>query len=985
MYKIARIVCACLVAICVFCTQSSIRANAYQNPFVELGTDPFVNGSISTFVNDDAGSIVIGDSSGGISRWYYSGPFKYQFQYVGKDPYGAYGSIIGTSPIAGIVIFADQAQGNYYNALNSPTHFFAVTSSNTIIPIGTDPESLSIITDPSYCSWSSSQYGQGICIQMPNTIESAVSSEGNAMFLGFAGHLVEVTSNFIIKDIISNNWQGNGSSWANLVYYSGMPVSNNTATDSSGNGFIGVNTPASWNVFSLVGPYTNYTASAEFVNANGQMGFVGDPNDLEVFPVIPCTTWPYCPPPYVEEYSYNDEFFASTNDGSVIAGDNSGHVIYLSGMYENNFISSTNNSYGLNQSNFIYAGVDAGVDPYSSALIPNQQLPGVVTDNLTAGAAILEHDAIIGDQDGNMFLWEPFNNGITQQLGSNPYGNFGPASGIGININQDVFINSNGSLFGYGFSPLTISPNPVVLSTGQQLQLTVTLDNVSITNYSQLSFSTINNNNNISVSQQGIVCGLAGTSDGQGLQVIASYYGLTASTNVQVLGLKSLIVTPASISNLYMGSSTQLDVVAIYYNGNSLDVTNSSNYVSNNENIAGVNSSGLVKGNRTGYTNIVVSYGGLNVSVPVNVIPYLKEIYAVPSSISNLKMGSSQQLSVYALYSDNTTVNVTNDSNYISEDNNIATVSSTGFVSGVWSGTTNIDITYDNENTVVPVTIIPYLVSLEATPGSLTIYQGLTGSIDVVGYYSDNTSADVTNSCSYSANNNDVSINKGIVTGVSPGISIVTANYNGIISNAVTINVIGISSIYTVPSGNVVLLSNQYYGQVKCYAVYSDNSTKDVTQIAVWSSSNGSIAYIYNYGLYSGNIGNCQISASFDNLTAEFTVDVKQLQSIEASPQEIYLYYENTCSSQEITLTALYSDNSTSQLSLSDVTYEILDSSGNPTNNIYLDTTSDTVCGDTVPGVYKVVLQYGDKSTTVTVYAAYVNNLKVIIGNSSNR
>jgi len=75
---------------------------------------------------------------------------------------------------------------------------------------------------------------------------------------------------------------------------------------------------------------------------------------------------------------------------------------------------------------------------------------------------------------------------------------------------------------------------------------------------------------------------------------------------------------------------------------------------------------------------------------------FLMSIAAVPANVS-LDVNDTRQLAVTATYSDNTTAAVTNDSDYTSDNEDVATVSATGLITAVGEGEATITVTYTED------------------------------------------------------------------------------------------------------------------------------------------------------------------------------------------------------------------------------------------------------------------------------------------------
>jgi len=99
---------------------------------------------------------------------------------------------------------------------------------------------------------------------------------------------------------------------------------------------------------------------------------------------------------------------------------------------------------------------------------------------------------------------------------------------------------------------------------------------------------------------------------------------------------------------------------------------------------------------------------GGDTDIEVSVAVTLESISAEPESVS-LFVGETQQLTVTATYSDESTADVTADSSYESSDTSVVTVSDAGLITGVAQGSATVTVSYTEggitATTDVPVTV----------------------------------------------------------------------------------------------------------------------------------------------------------------------------------------------------------------------------------------------------------------------------------------
>ncbi|CAH6780636.1 BIG2 domain-containing protein [Vibrio chagasii] len=169
--------------------------------------------------------------------------------------------------------------------------------------------------------------------------------------------------------------------------------------------------------------------------------------------------------------------------------------------------------------------------------------------------------------------------------------------------------------------------------------------------------------------------------------------------------------------------------------------------------------------------------------------------------------------------------------------------------------------------------------SSERTQGTslLTLVKGNKQSFVAIGYYSDNSSKELTNLNIWRSNNEKVGyfVEPGKLIGNSLGIIAVTAFKDGITSNTVDVEVTNavITAITVTPSQ--VSVANGQTQQLLATATYSDGTSSDVSSSVTWTSNEPQTATVTPTGLLSGNaVANTTVEAIKDGITSN-TVDVE--------------------------------------------------------------------------------------------------------------
>jgi uncharacterized protein YjdB len=326
--------------------------------------------------------------------------------------------------------------------------------------------------------------------------------------------------------------------------------------------------------------------------------------------------------------------------------------------------------------------------------------------------------------------------------------------------------------------------------------------------------------------------------------------GLDAAT------LVSLAVTPATASAA-IGASQQFSATASYSDGSSRDVTSTgAAWTSATPAAATVNAtSGLAAGVSAGSSVITAAFGGKTASATLTVLPATLRSIALFPADPAINIGASQQFTVMGSFSDNTTRDVTALSTFKSASCCVATINAaSGLALGVTAGTSLITATSGALSATTRLTVKPgTVVSISVAPQAPSLLVGATRQLAVTAAYSDGTSADVTAGSTFaSASPAIVTVGaSGLLTGVTAGVSPVTATFGGLnAATTATVSAATLSSIAVTPAAATVAIAGKQ--QFVATGTYSDNSTAIITNSVAWSSANNTIATVLNTGLATG-------------------------------------------------------------------------------------------------------------------------------------
>ncbi|MES3021050.1 MAG: Ig-like domain-containing protein [Pseudomonadota bacterium] len=329
--------------------------------------------------------------------------------------------------------------------------------------------------------------------------------------------------------------------------------------------------------------------------------------------------------------------------------------------------------------------------------------------------------------------------------------------------------------------------------------------------------------------------------------------------------LVSVAVTPATAS-VAAGFTQQFVATATYSDNSSRIVTTEAAWASANPAVATVvAATGVARGVTTGTTNISATLGGKSGAAALTVTPAVLVSMQVAPVNTSISAGINQQFTAMGTFSDASTRDITAATTFASSLPAVATINaSTGVARGVTAGTTVITASSGTSSASTNLTVTALaLVSVQITPVTPTVQIGSTRQMFVTARYSDLSTVNVTGSSTYVSGSPAVAtINaNGILTGVSAGNALVTGTFNGMSSSTLAnVPSATITSIAVTPAAASVAVGNTR--QFTATATYSDASTGNVTNSALWTSSNPLVATVLPTGVARG------VATGVANITA---------------------------------------------------------------------------------------------------------------------
>lgn len=178
--------------------------------------------------------------------------------------------------------------------------------------------------------------------------------------------------------------------------------------------------------------------------------------------------------------------------------------------------------------------------------------------------------------------------------------------------------------------------------------------------------------------------------------------------------------------------------------------------------------------------------------------PTLTTVTVSPSTPS-VAVGKTQQMVATGTYDNGTTDTVTDSASWASSDNTIATVGSTGLVTGVAAGTATISATLDGLSGSTTVTVtVANLASISITTTDQSLSSGQTAQFTATGILQNGTTTDLTDSVTWNSSNTAAATidSTGLATAqsvTSTQTTNITATSGSITSNVKVLTVSGTS------------------------------------------------------------------------------------------------------------------------------------------------------------------------------------------------
>jgi uncharacterized protein YjdB len=378
--------------------------------------------------------------------------------------------------------------------------------------------------------------------------------------------------------------------------------------------------------------------------------------------------------------------------------------------------------------------------------------------------------------------------------------------------------------------------------------------------------------------------------------ITASAAGLTGTATLTVTAVPvtatALRLSPTT-ATIAVAATTTFVATLVMSDGSTQDVTATATWSSTATGVATV-AAGTVVGTGAGTATITATASGFTATALVTVTavpPGLVGLTMTPAG-GTLDVGGTQRVTVTARFADGSTQDVTAQATLSSTATGVATVAN-ATISGVAAGTATILASYNGLSTSAVWTVripTPTVTSIVVTLTPTTIDVAGTSNAIATAVYSDGSRRDVTTTATWTSAAVGVATvqtaaGRVTVRGVAGGSSAISATFEGTSGSAtITVRAPTLTNLLILPTSATLAVGETR--RFTAQAVYSNNTTVDVTEQATWTSTNTAVATVSNAAGTKGSVsaigpGTSTIRVTFGGRTASAPVTIARITGIQ--------------------------------------------------------------------------------------------------------
>lgn len=169
--------------------------------------------------------------------------------------------------------------------------------------------------------------------------------------------------------------------------------------------------------------------------------------------------------------------------------------------------------------------------------------------------------------------------------------------------------------------------------------------------------------------------------------------------------------------------------------------------------------------------------------------------------------------------------------------------------------------------------------SLILNTRSSTLYVGKTVTVTATALYTDGSAEDVSGKATWSSSNTNVAnVAAGVISGAAAGVATVTAIFSGKSADCtVTVQEEVVLSSVGITPASLAFMEGGSGQQLSAKAYFSDGTSRDVTNLGTWSSSNASVASVSAGYVTPGAAGNATVKIRYNGMEGSCAVKVSKV------------------------------------------------------------------------------------------------------------
>jgi trimeric autotransporter adhesin len=350
--------------------------------------------------------------------------------------------------------------------------------------------------------------------------------------------------------------------------------------------------------------------------------------------------------------------------------------------------------------------------------------------------------------------------------------------------------------------------------------------------------------------------------------------------------IQSITLTPYA-QTIPTGWHQVFTATGLFSDSSSQNISAVVQWSSNNPSVATVKSNyGTVYAASQGTANINASFSYAGASAtgtaPLTVSSAVLQSISLNPASAVLAPGAARQYNAVGTWSNGSSQSIIPYATWSSSNNSVAEVNSAGLVTGESEGVATITAQQGSLSATASVVVEgSALISIQITPQGTPVPAGIEESLQATGSFADGQSLNLTSAVTWTSSSPSVATisntneSNGVVTGIAPGTTTITAVFAGVSGTAtLTVTNATLSSIVVSPANPTISLgaSEQFVAK----GTFSDGSVLPITYQATWSSSNAAVAIITSRGIASSaSAGTCTIEASLNGVSGSTNLTVQ--------------------------------------------------------------------------------------------------------------